>query len=150
MVSVCFYFQVHQPIRLRKYSVFEIGKHSNYFDEHKNAAIIRKITDKCYLPANKAVLELINKNRGKFKVAYSMSGVVLEELERFAPEVIESFKKLVDTGSVEILDETYHHTLSYLYSKDEFKEQVALHNKKVKQLFGYSPLHRRIRLPSRS
>ena len=139
MVSVNFYFQVHQPIRLRKYSVFEIGKHSNYFDDQKNEAIIRKITSKCYLPANKVILDLINKTRGKFKASYSMSGVVLEELERFAPEVIDSFKKLVDTGSVEILDETYHHTLAYLYSKDEFREQVSLHNKKVRQLFGCKP-----------
>ena len=139
MVSVCFYFQVHQPIRLRKYSIFEIGKHANYFDDRKNEAIIKKIAGKCYLPANKAILDLINKNDGKFKVSYSMSGVVLEELERFAPEVIDSFKKLVDTGNVEILDETYHHTLSCLHSKDEFKEQIQLHNKKVKQLFNYRP-----------
>ena len=139
MVSVCFYFQVHQPIRLRKFSVFEIGRNLNYFDDRKNEAIIKKITHKCYLPANKLILDLINSNHGKFKVSYSMSGVLLEEMERFAPEVIESFKKLVDTGSVEILDETYHHTLSYLYSKDEFREQVGLHNKKVRQLFGCRP-----------
>lgn len=139
MVSICFYFQVHQPIRLRRYSVFEIGRHSNYFDDQKNEAIIRKVADKCYLPANKTILDLINKNHGKFKVAYSMSGVVLEELERFAPQVIESFRKLADTGSVEILDETHHHTLSYLYSKDEFREQVQLHNKKVRKLFNCKP-----------
>ena len=139
MVSVCFYFQVHQPIRLRKYSVFEIGKHANYFDDRKNEAIIKKIAGKCYLPANKIILDLINKNGGKFKVSYSMSGVVLEELERFAPEVIDSFKKLADTGNVEILDETYHHTLSCLHSKDEFKGQIGLHNKKIRQLFNYRP-----------
>ena len=139
MVSVCFYFQVHQPIRLRKYSVFDIGRGANYFDDQKNAAIIRKITRKCYLPTNKIILELINKNHGKFKASYSMSGVALEELERFAPEVIDSFKKLVDTGCVEILDETYYHTLAYLYSKDEFKEQVQLHSKNIRQLFNYKP-----------
>ena len=139
MVSVCFYFQVHQPLRLRRYSVFEIGHHNHYFDEHKNEAIIRKITHKCYLPTNRIILDLISKTDGKFKVSYSMTGIVLEQLEKYAPEVIDSFRRLVDTGCVEILDETYHHTLSFLYSKEEFKEQVELHNRKVKQLFNYRP-----------
>ncbi len=139
MVSICLYFQVHQPIRLKRYSVFEIGHHNNYFDESKNEAIIRKVTHKCYLPANKLVLDLINRTDGKFKVAYSMTGIVLEQLEKFAPEVIDSFKKLAETGCVEILDETYYHTLSFLYSKNEFKEQVELHNKKIRQLFGLKP-----------
>ncbi|MBS3105397.1 glycoside hydrolase family 57 protein [Candidatus Woesearchaeota archaeon] len=139
MVSVCFYFQVHQPIRLGKYSVFEIGHHNNYFDDHKNEAIIRKVARKCYIPANNAVLELINKSDGRFKVAYSMTGIALEQLEKYTPEVIDSFRKLVDTGCVEILDETYHHTLSFLYSKEEFKEQVELHNRKIRQMFNYKP-----------
>ncbi len=139
MVSVCFYFQVHQPPRLRKYSVFEIGNHNSYFDKHKNEAIIRKVTRKCYLPTNRIILDLINKTDGRFKVAYSMTGLVLEQLEKYAPEVIDSFKELVDTGCVEILDETYYHTLSYLYSKEEFKEQVELHNKKIRQLFNFKP-----------
>src|SRR3989344_5284167 len=139
MVSVCFYFQVHQPMRLGRYSVFDIGGHRHYFDDQKNEAIIRKITHKCYLPANRIVLDLINKTGGKFKVAYSMSGIVLEQLERFAPDVIDSFKELVKTGCVEILDETYYHTLSFLYSKDEFREQIEMHNRKIRQLFGYKP-----------
>ena len=139
MVSVCFYFQVHQPMRLGRYSVFDIGSHRHYFDDQKNEAIIRKITQKCYLPANKIILDLINKTGGKFKVAYSMTGIVLEQLEKYSPEVIDSFRKLVDTGCVELLDETYHHTISFLYSKDEFKEQVNLHNKKIRELFNYRP-----------
>ncbi|MBI2101300.1 polysaccharide deacetylase family protein [Candidatus Woesearchaeota archaeon] len=139
MVSVCFYFQVHQPPRLRKYSVFEIGHHNNYFDERKNEAIIKKVAHKSYLPANRVVLDLINKTDGKFRVAYSMTGIVLEQLERFAPEVIDSFRELVKTGCVEILDETYHHTLSYLYSKEDFREQVLLHNRKIRQMFSFKP-----------
>ena len=139
MVSVCFYFQVHQPMRLRRYSIFEIGHHNNYFDEHKNEAIIRKITRKCYLPTNKIILDLISKTDGKFKVSYSMTGIVMEQLEKYAPEVIESFRQLVDTGCVELLDETYHHTLSFLYSKDEFREQVEQHSKKIRQLFNFKP-----------
>ena len=139
MVSVCFYFQAHQPLRLGNYSVFDIGSHKNYFDERKNEAIIKKVMHKCYLPANNVILDLINRTGGKFKVSYSITGVLLEQLEKFAPEVIDSFKKLADTGCVEILDETYYHTLSYLYSKEEFKEQVELHNKKIRQLFNFRP-----------
>ena len=100
MVSVCFYFQIHQPIRLRKYSVFEIGHHNSYFDSHKNEAIMKKVTHKCYLPANRLILDLINKTDGRFRVAYSMTGIVLEQLERFAPEVLDSFRELVKTGCV--------------------------------------------------
>ena len=114
MVSICFYFQIHQPIRLRRYSVFEIGQHNNYFDEEKNESIIKKVMHKCYLPTNKIIFDLIGKTDGKFKVSYSMTGIVLEQLEKYAPEVIDSFKQLVSTGCVEILDETYYHTLSYL------------------------------------
>ncbi len=139
MVSVCFYFQLHQPLRLRKYSVFEIGKHNNYFDEHKNESIIKKVAHKCYLPANRIILDLINRTDGRFKVSYSMSGVALEQLERYAPSVIGSFRQLVGTGCVEILDETYHHTLASIYSKDEFNEQIQMHNKKIRQLFNFKP-----------
>ncbi len=139
MVSVCFYFQVHQPLRLRRYSIFEIGHHNSYFDEQKNEAIIRKVAHKSYLPANKIILDLINNTDGRFKAAYSLTGIALEQLERYCPEVIDSFKKLVGTGCVEILDETYYHTLSFLYSKDEFKEQVELHNKKIRQLLNFKP-----------
>ncbi len=139
MVSVCFYFQVHQPMRLRSYSVFEIGHHNNYFDDQKNRAIMEKIAGKCYIPANNTILELIRKTDGKFKVAYSLSGVFLDQIEMFAPHVLDSFKKLADTGCVEMLDETYHHSLSYLYSKDEFKEQVQMHSRKIRNLFGQKP-----------
>ncbi len=139
MVSICFYFQVHQPIRLRRYSVFEIGRHNGYFDEHKNESIMKKVAHKCYLPANKVILDLINSTDGRFKASYSMSGIALEQMEKFAPQVIDSFKSLVATGCVEILDETYHHTLSYLYSKEEFREQAELHNRKIKKLFNFRP-----------
>ena len=138
MVSICFYFQVHQPYRVRKYSVFDIGN-GNYFDKIKNREIMRKVALKCYLPTNKLMLELIKKYDGKFRVAYSISGMALEQFEEYAPEVIDSFKKLVDTGCVEILSETYYHSLAYLYSKKEFDEQVKMHKKKIKKLFNYKP-----------
>ena len=139
MVDVCFYFQVHQPERIRNYQVFDIGHRSDYFDDHKNRAIIERASQKCYLPANRLMLELISQHGGKFKISYSLTGVWLDQAEKFAPEVIESFEKLNETGCVEFLSETYHHSLSYLYSKDEFREQVDLHRKKIRQLFGQAP-----------
>ena len=138
MVSVCFYFQVHQPYRLKNYTVFDIGKNLDYFNSQKNEEILKKVAKKCYLPTNNLMLQLIKKYP-EFKISYSFSGVILEQLEKFAPEVIESFRQLVKTGNVEILDETYYHSLAFLYSKKEFKEQVVLHNKKIKSLFNYSP-----------
>ncbi|MBI5389237.1 alpha-amylase [Candidatus Woesearchaeota archaeon] len=138
MVSVCFYFQVHQPFRMKEYRVFDIGKHSSYFEEQKNRAILRKVADKCYLPTNKLLLGLLKKHPG-FKISYSFSGVVLEQFEQYFPEVLHSFQKLVQTGQVEILDETYYHSLAFLHSLDEFKEQVLMHRKRVQELFGATP-----------
>ena len=139
MVSVCFYFQVHQPLRLRNYSVFDIGNNRNYFNDEKNKIIFKKVSQKCYIPTNNLILDLINKTDGKFKVSYSITGVALEQMEQFAPEVIDSFKDLAATGYVEFLSETYYHSLSYLYSKNEFKEQVELHKNRIKELFDYEP-----------
>jgi len=133
------YFQVHQPFRLRKYSVFEIGENHDYFDHHKNKAICKKVAGKCYIPANATILELIKRFGKRFKCAYSITGVALDQFEEYSPEVIESFKQLADTGQVEFLSETYHHSLSYLYSKEEFKKQVELHKHKIEQLFGKTP-----------
>jgi alpha-amylase len=130
---------VHQPYRLRKYSVFDIGHNSNYFDDKKNSEVLRKVAHKCYLPTNKVLLDLIKRHNGKFKVSFSISGVALDQFEQYCPEVLHSFRELARTGCVEFLDETYHHSLSYLYDKEEFKEQVMLHRKKIKDLFGQEP-----------
>src|SRR3989339_1335716 len=143
MVSVCFYFQVHQPYRVKKYTIFDIGNNSNYFyddgdNKRNNEKILRKVSNKCYLPANAVLLELLNKYP-EFKISFSFSGVFLEQLEEFAPDVLDSFKKLVDTGQVEILAETYYHSLAFLYSKGEFREQVKLHENLIKRLFGLTP-----------
>jgi alpha-amylase len=138
MVSVCFYFQVHQPFRLQKFQVFHIGTQKNYFDDQKNKDILLKVAGKCYLPMNKLLLELI-KNNPDFKVSFSFSGVFLEQCEKYYPEILLSFKDLVSTGQVEILAETYHHSLSFLYSEKEFEQQVNLHQKKIKQLFNVTP-----------
>jgi alpha-amylase len=123
-------------MRLRKYSVFDIGNNSNYFDEYKNKAIIEKVAKKCYLPTNKILLSLIKKHKGKFKVSFSISGVALEQFEKYAPEVLYSFRELAKTGCVEFLNETYYHSLAFLFDKEEFREQVVMHRQKIKELFG--------------
>jgi alpha-amylase len=137
MPSVCFYFQVHQPFRLRHYTVFD--KDHKYFDDIKNKAICRKVANKCYLPANRLILDLIKQHDGKFKVAYSITGVLLEQLAEYAPEVMSTFDALARTGCVEFLAETYYHSLSFLYSRNEFKEQIYKHIETVERLFGIRP-----------
>ena len=137
MASVVFYFQVHQPFRLRRYSVFDTDRH--YFDEYKNAEACRKVAQSSYLPANSMLLETIAANEGRFRFAYSITGVALEQFQLYAPKVLDSFKELNATGCVEFLDETYHHSLSFLYSREEFRAQVELHRKLVKQLFRQEP-----------
>src|SRR5712672_2993940 len=122
MASVCFYFQVHQPFRLRRYSVFDTDRH--YFDEFKNAEICRKVAQRCYLPANQMLLDNIRMHEGRFRIAYSISGVAIEQFQQYVPEVMESFQALNATGCVEFLDETYYHSLSFLYSREEFRSQV--------------------------
>jgi alpha-amylase len=139
MTNICFYFQVHQPFRLRKFSVFDIGKSTDYFDEKKNSEVMKKVANKCYLPANKVMLDSINRHGGKFKVAYSITGTALEQFEKYAPEVLDSFKELADTGCVEFLSETYYHSLAYLYSKEEFVDQVEMHRKAMKKHFNQKP-----------
>src|SRR4051812_22437482 len=137
MASVCFYFQVHQPYRLRRYSVFDTDRH--YFDDYKNAEICRKVSHKCYLPANKMLLETIKMHEGRFRVAFSVTGVALEQFRAYAPEVLETFQQLAATGCVEFLDETYYHSLAFLYSREEFRAQVELHRKLIKELFHQEP-----------
>lgn len=139
MVDVCFYFQVHQPRRLRNYSVFDIRNNQNYFDDEKNKEIMLKVARKCYLPMNALLLDLIKKHNGAFKVSFSISGVCLEQFEEFAPDVLESFKALAKTGCVEFLGETYYHSLSFLYNQQEFKKQVDMHSKKIEELFNQKP-----------
>lgn len=137
--TICLYFQVHQPHRLRLYRFFDIGKSSYYFDDFANKTILRRIADRCYLPANRLIHELIVKYKGKFRVTYSITGSVIDQFEKFAPEVIDSFKELAKTGCVEFLAETYSHSLSALISEEEFKEQVKLHDQKIFTLFGVKP-----------
>ena len=138
MKKICIYFQVHQPFRLAKYSAF--SDKNIHFDIERNREIFERVSRKCYLPTNKKILDLINEHNGKFKVSYSITGTLLEQAEMFKPEVIESFQKLVDTGCVDLLSETYYHSLAFLISKEEFKQQVKMHMKKIKDVFGVKPI----------
>ena len=137
--SVCLYFQVHQPTRLRQYRFFDIGKDSHYYDDFANRTILKRIAQKCYLPMNELLLEAIKSSKGKLKLAFSISGSALEQFDRYAPEVIDSFKALAETGSVEFLCETYNHSLASLGSAQEFKHQVTKHKEAVETYFGITP-----------
>lgn len=137
MPSVCFYFQVHQPHRLRHYTIFD--KTPNYFDDFRDASICRKIANKCYLPANRLLLDVIRRYEGRFKIAFSVTGVALEQFQQFCPEVMSTFDALAQTGCVEFLAETYYHSLSFLYSRQEFIEQVNMHVQAIQKLFGQTP-----------
>ena len=137
--SICLYFQVHQPCRLRLYRFFDIGKDSHYYDDFANRTILRRVAQKCYLPMNELLLELIKAYKGEFKVAFSISGSVLEQFDRYAPEVIDSFRKLAETGNVEFLSETYYHSLASLTSPEEFRHQVEKHREAIRHYFGVTP-----------
>ncbi|MFI5218835.1 MAG: glycoside hydrolase family 57 protein [Bacteroidia bacterium] len=139
MPSICFYFQVHQPFRIKRYSFFDIGKDHFYEDDEKNRWVLNKVSDKCYLKANAKMLELIKRHKGKFRISYSLSGTVMEQFETYRPDVLKSFVELSKTGCVEFLSETYYHSLSYIYSKKEFKRQVEEHDKLIKKYFGQTP-----------
>lgn len=137
MASICFYFQVHQPHRLRRYSVFDSDPF--YFDDAKNAEICRKVADKCYRPATQLILDLVKKHKGNFRVSYAITGTVLDQLQAYAPDVIGIFQELGKTGCCEFIGETYFHSLAGIYSRREFDEQVAMHTRKIQQLFGQTP-----------
>ncbi|MFC3879176.1 glycoside hydrolase family 57 protein [Algoriphagus namhaensis] len=140
MRTICFYFQVHQPYRIKPYRFFDIGDDHYYWDDFLNRSVIRRVAQKCYLPMNALLLELIHRYDGKFKVTFSMSGTFMDQMETFAPDVLESFRKLVATGHVELLSETNGHTLSSLKSKEAFQRGVNRHQEKIKKHFdGYEP-----------
>ena len=139
MKSICLYFQLHQPLQLKRYRFFEIGADHYYYDDYTNEEILRRLVNECYIPANNTLLDMIKTSGCKFKVAFSISGTMLEQLEFHAPEVIDSFKELAQTGCVEFLGETYAHSLCSIYDEDEFKQQVKKHSEKIESLFGKKP-----------
>ena len=139
MPSICFYFQVHQPFRLRNYSFFDIGQSHYYEDEKANKEIMDKVAEKCYLKTNRKMLDLIKRHNGRFRISYSISGAAIEQFEKYRPDVLQSFIDLAETGCVEFLSETYSHTLSFIYSKEEFKRQIDKHKSVIKKYFNQEP-----------
>jgi alpha-amylase len=139
MLYINFYFQVHQPFRLSHFSALDIGKNTPYFDDNLNRFVLNKVADKCYLPTNKLLLDLIKKHDGQFKVSFSLTGIVIEQFKLYRPDVLDSFKALAETGCVEFIGETYHHSLSYLYDTNEFLEQIEMHKNLMKKEFNYDP-----------
>ena len=137
--NICLYFQVHQPDRLRLYRFFDIAKDSHYYDDFSNRTILKRIAAKCYLPMNALLLRAIKAGKGKFRLAFSITGSALSQFERYAPEVLDSFKALAATGCVEFLCETYNHSLSSLRSEPEFRHQVLKHKEAVVKYFGVEP-----------
>jgi alpha-amylase len=137
--AICFYFQVHQPFRLKRYRFFDLGHDHYYYDDFSNESIMRKVADKCYLPANNIILDLIQKNKGKFKVTFSLSGLAINQFRLYAPEVLDSFRKLAETGMVEFLAETNSHSLVSLRSRSEFERQVINHKEMLRQFLGVEP-----------
>ncbi len=137
--NLCLFFEVHQPFRLVEYDFFRIGEHAEYFDHWLNTEILERVYSKSYLPAGELFLELIRQSKGEFKLSLSLSGVLIEQFEKYMPEQIDLFKELIQTGSVEVLAETYYHSLASVYSDDEFRRQVEKHSNKIESTFGVRP-----------
>lgn len=141
--SIQLYLHVHQPWRLRDYTVFDTGSDHNYFVSSSNSAInnaniLRKVATKSYLPTNKLLKKLLDKYPD-FRFSISITGTFIEQCEQYYPELITSFKELIDTGRVEVVGETYYHSLSFFYNQAEFDRQVKMHADKIEQLFGVKP-----------
>ena len=139
MTSVSFYFQVHQPYRLRRYGYFDIGKSHDYFDDYLNEMIAKRVAERCYIPMNTVLREAIERTDGRFRCAFSISGTALAQLEAWCPEAIDSFRELVDTGAVELLGETSQHSLSGLADPEEFARQVETQRATIERLFDVRP-----------
>ncbi|HEU4914397.1 MAG TPA: glycoside hydrolase family 57 protein [Candidatus Saccharimonadales bacterium] len=141
--AIVLYLHVHQPFRVRHYSIFDVANNHNYFeadyqDRTNNERIVHKVAEKSYLPANRHLLQMLNEHP-EFRLSMSITGTIIEQLERWAPDVLQSFRDLTNTGRVEIVAETYHHSLAFFYSKSEFEAQVKMHEQKVQDIFGQTP-----------
>lgn len=140
MKGICLYFEVHQPVRLKRYRFFDMGNDHYYYDDFTNETILRRVADQCYLPANRILSDMINRHKGDFKVTFSITGVLLDQLAEYTPEVIDSFRTLAETGKVEFLAETYSHSLASMKDRGEFETQVRKHSEKIFSLFNIKPV----------
>lgn len=138
MPSVCLQLQMHQPLRLRRYSVFDTE--ATYFDDELNRKVLRRVAERCYEPAGRAVLDLIRRHEGRFRVTFGVTGVLMEQLRRHAPEVVELLVELGETGFVEFVAEPYYHSLAFLYSREEFADQVRQQAGMIEDVFGQRPV----------
>ena len=139
MKTICLYFEIHQNIQLKRYRFFDIGTDHYYYDDYENARIISDVAERSYMPALTALLDMIKQNGKYFKVAFSLSGVGMEQLEMHAPQVIEMLQKLNETGCVEFLAEPYSHGLASLVNEDSFAAEVKRQCAKMKEYFGQEP-----------
>lgn len=139
MKTICLYFQIHQPFRLKRYRFFNIGGDHYYYDDFANEDIIQRIAATSYVPANQMLLDMINESQGKFKVSFSISGMAMEQLIIYAPEVLDGLRELAKTGCVEFLVEPYGHSLVSLVDPDEFISQVKEHSNRIEELFEQKP-----------
>ena len=139
MKTICLYFEIHQIIHLKRYRCFDIGRDHYYYDDYENERSITDIAERSYIPALSTLIDMAKSNDGAFKVALSLSGVGLEQLEIYAPKVIELLHKLNETGCCEFLCEPYSHGLSSLANEECFRDDVERMRKKVKQMFGQDP-----------
>ncbi len=141
--AIVLYLHVHQPFRIRHYTVFDSGVNHDYFDapyddNASNERTLKKVAEKSYLPTNARLLQILRDNPD-FKVSLSITGTVIEQLQRWSPESLQSFVDLCATGRVEIVAETYHHSLAFFYSRAEFEMQVDMHRRKIQEIFGQTP-----------
>jgi alpha-amylase len=141
--AIVLYLHVHQPYRIRHYTIFDAGINHDYFDatyddQTSNERIVKKVAEKSYLPTNARLLQML-KEHPEFKLSLSITGTVIDQLAQWAPEALASFQELVKTGRVEIVAETYYHSLAFFYSRSEFESQVKMHADRVKEVFDYTP-----------
>jgi alpha-amylase len=139
VTSVVPYFQVHQPHRLRRYTAFDVGRSDRYFDDAENRRIVERVAARCYEPATTSLLRLVERHGGRFRLAFSVSGTALDQMERWAPRALDGFVRLARTGAVEFLAETSHHSLAFLEDPREFERQVTAHAARVEAVFGRRP-----------
>jgi len=139
MKTICLYFKIHQPFRLKRYRFFNIGGDHYYYDDFANEDIIQRLTAESYVPANRMLLDMINESHGKFKVNFSISGTAMEQLVIYAPEVLDGLRELSKTGCVEFLAEPYSHSLVSIIDPEGFKNQVEIHSRRIEELFEQKP-----------
>lgn len=139
MKAICFNFEIHQPFRLKRYRFFDIGNDHYYYDDFLNDDIITRIAERSYIPACRTLLKMIEDNKGAFKCSFAITGVAIEQIEQYVPELIDLLKRLADTGRVEFVAEPYAHSLASLTDPEEFAEQVKVACEKLHALFGVKP-----------